>query len=336
MKLTTGFKYCSVCLLIFILGQFKGFAQIYPVNAYVNPVQSSSIIYADYYAVGSDKLKINVTLLDINESNWPVYLSIKIEDEANGLKISTKPGFKPISPLYLNGGQILSLSGSDLYEYLNLNNVDLQGITPAVLGASGKLPEGFYKFSVQVHDYPSGIKISNDVPTYASLMLDPPPIILQPLCEEVIVPNAVPFIPFNWQLSSLPNAINTHYVFTIYQVTDPDVDPYFAVQNANALKVYESGYESLSSFNLDLNTTQLIAGEKYVFRVRAVDDDFGLGGIPVSSFSNDGYSEWCWFYYGYPENGNIPLQSPINGYSFSKQDRRIFSWGLSDAAVNGY
>ncbi|MDA9809998.1 hypothetical protein N9C59_06710, partial [Flavobacteriales bacterium] len=321
-------------LISFISIHIIGSSQIYPVNAYINPIQSSSIIYSDYFAVGSEDLKINISLLDINEINWPVYLSIQIEDEINGLKISTKPGFKPPSPIYLNGGQILSLTGSDLYQYLNLSNVDLQGITPAVIGASGKLPEGFYKFSVKVFDYPSGVKISNDVPTYAALLLDPPPIILQPSCEDVIIPSAVPFIPFNWQLSAFPNSSNVHYVFSIFQVTSEDVDPYFAVQNNKALKVYESGYESLSSFNLDLNTTQLIAGEKYVFRVRAVDDDYGFGGIPVSSFSNNGYSEWCWFYYGYPKDGFIPIQAPENNYSFGKQDFVFLSWGLSDAAVN--
>ena len=125
-------------LILFLNIQFLGVSQIYPVNAYISPIQSSSIVYSDYYTLGSEDLKINISLLDVNEINWPVYLSINIEDEINGLKISTKPGFKPPSPIYLNGGQILSLSGSDLYQYLNLSNVDLQGITPAVFGASGK------------------------------------------------------------------------------------------------------------------------------------------------------------------------------------------------------
>ena len=54
----------------------------------------------------------------------------------------------------------------------------------------------------------------------------------------------------------------------------------------------------------------------------------------MSSFSNNGYSEWCWFYYGYPKDGFIPIQAPENNYSFGTQDFVFLSWGLSDAAVN--
>ena len=65
-------------LILFLNIQFLGVSQIYPVNAYISPIQSSSIVYSDYYTLGSEDLKINISLLDVNEINWPVYLSINI------------------------------------------------------------------------------------------------------------------------------------------------------------------------------------------------------------------------------------------------------------------
>src|SRR5690606_1166131 len=74
--------------------------------------------------------------------------------------------------------------------------------------------------------------------------------------------------------------------------------------------------------NLDL-------GKRYVFRVQAQDEN------GFDSFKNDGYSEICWFAYGYPENGVITLTEPEDEFKFTKEDLPYFKWSAPNNLLNG-
>src|SRR5690606_1518936 len=64
-------------------------------------------------------------------------------------------------------------------------------------------------------------------------------------------------------------------------------------------------------------------------RVRALDAN------GKNIYKNDGYSEFCWFFYGYPSDGVITLNSPEDGKIFGKLDNKTFNWSTSDKGVPG-
>ena len=303
---------------------------MYPVSASTILTPPGSVILSDYYSIGSTSFQSILTFNDFAEISTDVRLKITIE--SSDIKIETKSSFIPVSQITLTPGVPLTLSGSDFYEYLNLPNVNLEGITYSALSSTGRIPEGFYNFCVEVLDYQTGVPVS--LPGCASVYVfaQPPPIILAPICEEVVIPTDPQNIYFQWQMqggASPQLTMGAKYKLYVYEVTDNDVDPYYAVVNNQALLVYESEFENLVSKSLDFSTTLLTAGKKFTFRVRAVDEN------ESDVFLNNGYSEWCWFYYGYPDGGVIEINKPLKENVFSKTDQKLFEWTEPDNAAPG-
>ncbi len=308
-------------------------AQQYPTSATVIMTPPHPVYINDYYGIGSNAFQTILNLNDLNELTWDVRLKITVEGE--GIKLQTKQSFIPPLPITLTSGIPLSLSGSDFARYFDVNNLNLQGITQASLNQSGKLPEGLYNFCVEILDYNSGKPISRMSCQTVFIFFEPPPVLLQPACENIVTPSNPQNLYFAWQIAggaSPTIAMNSKYNMKLYEVTSDNDDPYFAVENNHALLVYESGFISSTSLTIDnasASTTPLVAGKRYVWRVRAVDAD------EKNIYRNDGFSEWCWFYYGYPSDGVLDLQSPDDEYVFDKYENRNFGWSASSLGVPG-
>ncbi len=319
--------YIVVLMLCFLS---TGFSQVMPSNVATILTPPSPILLADYYSIGSTSLQATLNFTDFSEPSWDIRLRVTIESA--DVKLQTSDNFRPATPITITPGVPLIVSGPDFYEYLEVNNLELQGITAATLNQSGKLPEGLYEFCVEILDYETGIPLSLPGCATTYLFNEPPPVILKPECESVVLPTDPQNIFMEWQIAggaSPTISMNSLYKMYVYEVMDDDVDPYFAVQNNNALLVYESDFAAQLSKTLDFTTTILEAGHKYCWRVRAVDED------EQNIYSNDGYSEWCWFYYGYPENGVLEVNQPADEYVYSRNEQMIFDWETSDAAVAG-
>ena len=309
-------------LVLGLIGLNTGFGQIMPSNAAVILNPPSPVFLSDYYSIGSNSLQCVLNFTDFSEPSWDVRLKFTIESA--DLKISTSNNFKPVSPINVSPGVPLTLTGPEFYEYLAVQNLDLQGITAASLNQSGKLPEGLYEFCVEILDYETGIPLSLPGCATAYLFSEPPPVLLKPVCEDVVLPNNPQNIYFEWQIAggaSPQISLTSLYKLFVYEVTDENVDPYFAVQNNNALLVYESDFMNQTSQTMDFTTTLLTAGKKYVWRVRAVDED------EQDIYGNNGHSEWCWFYYGYPSDGILVLNAPADELVFGKLDQKSFCLG---------
>ncbi len=319
--------------LLFLFSVNKSFTQQMPTSATVIMNPPHPVYLNDYYAIGSNAFQTLLTLNDLNEPTWDVKVRVTIEGE--GIKITTKPTFTPLQPITLTSGIPLTFQGSDFEPYLNVNNVDLQGITAASLSQSGKLPEGLYQFCVEILDYQTGIPLS--LPSCATVFIffEPPPVTLNPSCENIVTPSDPQNIYFSWQIAggaSPTIAINSKYKLFVYEITNSSYDPYFAVENNHALLVFESDFVTQTSISLDFGTTStsiLVPGKKYAYRVRAVDAD------EKNIYRNDGYSEWCWFFYGYPSDGVIAIDSPIDEHVFGKYETKTFGWQASDLGVPG-
>jgi uncharacterized protein YjbI with pentapeptide repeats len=323
--------YTILSLIVFL--PFFGNSQQLPVSATTIMNAPHPVYVNEYYSIGSNALQGIVVLNDLNEPSWNVRLLVTIEGE--GIKIKTKQNFLPSNPINLTSGIPLILEGSDFTQYLNVNNVDLEGITAATLNQSGKLPEGIYNFCIEVVDYMSGVQLSLPSCAPAFIFFEPPPVTLQPECQGVVIPSNPQMVNFSWQIAggaSPTIAINSKYQLSVYEVTEEGSDPYFAVANNHALLVYESDFINQTQTQIDfgISTTSMLApGKQYVYRVRAVDAE------EKDIYRNNGFSEWCWFFYGYPHDGNLAITAPEDEHIFAKFETKYFGWEISDLGVPG-
>ncbi len=329
-NILTRNKYIHFILIaIFISSSLSLHSQIRKVvnvNSVITPPYP--IYLNDYCATGSNKLRISLVFQDPDEPTWDVYLKIRLE--SSKIKIETKPDFKLQNPITLHTGIPRWLSGNELYEYFDYNNVTISGISRKELEQSGgRLPEGFYQLSIEVFSHMSGGSMSNvNISAFNISLYDAPTVVL-PISETIVKPSDLQNILFQWQLPVAENPLSVRYKLHLYEVYDPNQDPVNAIANNTAQEIFISEELSFTSYQYDMTKPLLEPGRMYIYLVEAYD----ISGRAI--FKNDGVSEVKWFYYGYPTGGNIKLELPDNNYGYSLRDYKIFRWTAPDNIVAG-
>lgn len=320
----------SFTVLISFISGTDSHGQRLPATVNTTVTAPYSVYLNDYFEIGSNKLAANIIFNDYNEPSWDVRLRITIE--SNRLKIETKPEFTPVRPLTIIPGVPVQLTGGELTEYFNFNNLVFSGISSAALRQNARLPEGMYSFCFEVLDYRTGKVLSTKSCATAWLILQDPPKIINPMCDTYVSPSIPQNILFQWQLSNAmsPNTgMGPQFKLHLYEVTDPSTAPRSAIANGKSLKIFESEIVSQTNFLYDIAAPTLDIGKMYLYQVQAIDPD------GKDLYKNQGLSEVCWFYYGYPTGGNIALQSPLNKSAFSKSDPVNFKWTAPDKRIPG-
>ncbi len=307
------------------------FAQVYPINVTTTVTPPYPISLKDFSAASNTSFRSTIVSNDFQRPTFDVRLKIRIE--SNNIKIETKQSFQPISPITLSAGVPYVLQSTDFGPYLDPNNINVSGTDPnAFYQNGGRLPEGFYQICITVLDYRTGIEISQQGCAMVNIFQEQPPRLMNPECEKMVTPTVPQSVLFGWQASpggSPSLAANSQYTLSIWKILDPNADGYAAVQNGQSMRVFESIPMTQSTFNLDLTTTQLDVGYRYSYQVQAKDN------LGRNVYANDGRSEFCWFYYGYPTGGLISLKSPADGGTIGKNDEKIFEWTATDKKVQG-
>jgi hypothetical protein len=139
---------------------FIAFLITFFVNAQIFPVQINSNVVPPYlptissYATSvNQKYLVNIFTADLTVVNRPAKLKLFIE--GNGIQAQSVPVVNGAPPIYLNGGETLSLTNTDLSAYFQLEN--LQGVTPAQY--ANNLPQGTYNYCIEVYDLVTHPKI---------------------------------------------------------------------------------------------------------------------------------------------------------------------------------
>ncbi len=317
-----------LCLVTILAAVNQGQAQTYPARVATALMPPYSVYLNDYTDPASNNLAATLFFNDFNEPSWEVSLRIKVE--GSEARIQTRPGYRPVQPIILTPGVPLRLSGADLEEYLAVQNIVVEGIDRQEFVAGGRLPEGAYSFCIEILDYRTGRSLSMPGCASALLLLQDPPRIVTPTCQNALQPQVPQRINFSWQL---PSATATRpgdilYKLSIYEVTDPTADPEYALANGNALQIFEEEVDR-TTFVYDASAPDLTLGSRYVFRVQATNAE------GRSTFKNDGYSEPCWFYYGYPTGGLVALQQPAPNAAYGRGEQPVFRWNAPDNLLPG-
>ncbi len=315
-------------IVLFLLSIQSTNAQVkYPVTTNVNVGAPQPVYLSDYYQPASNNLLVNLVLNDLNEPFWNARLKFTIT--GTDLKIVTKTGLRPSQPVELTSGTMVTLRDEQLMEYLSPDRVIASGAAAGLFNQTGRLKEGIYNLCVEVLDYNSGTPISLPACATMWIQLKEPPMIISPMCKQYIAPIDPQNILFQWQPVTIgPNVnANIQYSINIYELTDYEANPQLALQNGQALRVFESDPIMGTSYVYDIADPLLEVGKRYIYTVRAFDyegKDF---------IKNNGNSEVCDFYYGYPEGGVITLRLPEAGYAYGYDETPEFEWNSTNRRI---
>jgi hypothetical protein len=265
-------------------------AQVFPLQVSPQLVPPYSPYLSDYAAPGSQVLVVQVRANDLTLTNYPCKLRIKIEGV--GIDIRTKQDFTP-APLMLHGGGIPELLyGEDLAAYFDADALDFSGYSRAEYQRTARLPEGVYRFSVEVLDYYRGSVVSNTGTATAWIILNDPPLLNLPAQHSTVRVQDPQNILFTWtpRHTGSPNAaFTTAYTFALVEIWPDQRNPNDAFLTQSSL------YETSTTQNqLLYGATEpaLLPGRTYAWQVTARD----TGGKDL--FKNHGASEVFVFTYG--------------------------------------
>ncbi|WP_394776511.1 fibronectin type III domain-containing protein [Flavobacterium sp.] len=230
------------------------------------------------------KMQLLINPTDIAIAQRQIRLKLYIQ--GNGLNIQSSDYIQGQRPIFINGGELQTLTNTDIAALFRLEN--LQGISAAQY-ANG-LPEGMYNFCFEMYDFVTNQKISQKSCASLYLILNDPPLLNTPQKNEQIASTEFPNILFTWTPRQI-NATNVSYKFELKQLIDPTLDPQFAFQMSPIL-YEETLFSTALLYNLSMPI--LTPGLRYAWRVKAISTT-GLSENAV--FKNDGYSEIYSFKY---------------------------------------
>ena len=306
-------------LVIMLMGAWgNALAQNRPVTTTLQLMPPYSVYLADYARPGSEQMQVYLLLRDLSEAQYDVRLRLTIE--GSGIRLQTNPTYIP-PPITLEGGAPTLVSGEALAPYLESRNLLFSGITQAEYEQRRALPEGFYQFTVEVIDYRRADRVLSRPATFmAWFTLNEPPRLTAPLCGSALPLQEPTNILFQWigggNLTP-GSAFSTEYELTLVEVFPAERNVDDAIRSSIPLLQTTT---TETSYLYGITDAALIPGQKYAFRVRAVDTQ----GRDV--FKNQGYSEVCSFTYG----DGLALAPPDGIRVYAENARKaLVNWHLS-------
>ena len=303
--------------IFFILLTFQIFGQVYPVQMtpVFNVPYSSRL--SDYATSMEVKMQLLINTTDIGITNRQVRLKMYVQ--GSGIQAQSTDVLVGMNPLYINGGELLTLTNLDLAALFRLEN--LEGISPAQYATN--LPEGLYSICFELYDYLTQQRISQKSCAQLYLMFNEPPLLNTPARNESIAVTEFPNILFTWTPRQI-NATNVSYQFELKEILDPTIDPQIGFLTSPIL--YEEEFRS-TALLYDISKPNLLPGKRYAWRVRAMS----TSGLSLNNvFKNDGYSEIYHFTYA----SHCPAPTFILSEAVSARSVRI-SW-LGDKSHTKY
>ena len=321
MKIFFRYILLSTTLLLTLTAK----SQRFPVQANVQLLPPYSISLADYASPEVDRVRLNLLLLDLTRPTYDVRLRLLIE--GTGIRIETDPAFNP-PPITIEAGVPAILTGIDLAPYFDTGNLVFSGISKQQYERQGVLPEGFYRFTIQVTDARRRDRIvARDAFTQAWLALGEPPLLNTPFCgSEVRINEGQQNLIFSWTPIGInPNAaMGTEYEFTLVEVRPSGRNPNDAINTTRPL--YRVTTDA-TGFVYGITEPPLLSGITYAWHIRAIDPN-GL-----DRFKNQGYSKVCSFIV--PEE-EVPLGAPTDVSANAESERSARVTWRTVPEGNGY
>lgn len=273
--------------LLFLLTSLNLTGQVvYPIRA--NTVLSQPLPYSlSGFVSEPGKMTLNIFVDDIKLDQYAV--KFRVNFEGNGIKISTRPNLYQ-EPYYVDGGMTHSLTGFELENLMDPDNLIFEGYSRQQYKKDDRLPDGVYRVWIDVIDYYRNVKVAMSTPSIGMIYMAKAPRLSFPVDKSEIDPVLMPSIRFSW-FSILPvdPLADIAYRFKLYEIRIAGRDPYEVVNVRQPIFQEEVNH---SNFTYDLGMPPLMPGHWYVWRVEAFDRENRV------KFQNDGYSDVLTFRYG--------------------------------------
>lgn len=271
----------------------------FPINIQTVIAPPYTPYLSDFYNQSS---KMRVILTNTTGNDQQIRFVISLVSD-NGIQLVPNSLFKPSHPIVLKGFQTLTLSSQseELRDYFTTDNLTINGIEKSSLVQSDVLPEGNYEICVRAFDYSSGIPLSSESPLGCSMIpinYTDPPMIIQPLCSENIIPLNLQNIIFTWTVpATFPS--NLEYEFTLKEIPLPintlqsksnNLNPNDVIKNPSYSVLFTTRLKT-NSFIYTPSHPKLYEGRSYVWRIKAIDNRANF------TIKQNGFSEACTFTY---------------------------------------
>ncbi len=241
--------------------------------------------YSPYYSDYFDGNNNTMLIIRNNDQTTHKIKLVGTINGDNGISISTKKDFTPVSPLILLPNQVLTLTGQNLRNYLGMEDINVIGIDKSILLRSSALPEGNYDICFQALDYDTSEPLSLPSPsgcgTAEIIFPDAPQLILPNNEDSVITQNGILPVNFTW-IPPIPTPLGIKYILQIAEYFNPSLDPN-SLLDATTKYYYEKELQTTTFITLP-NDPPLLDNRTYCWRVIAFDP-FGK-----TQFKNNGKS----------------------------------------------
>ncbi|RDK87349.1 hypothetical protein [Marinirhabdus gelatinilytica] len=220
----------------------------------------------------------------------------------NGVSMVLAPSFVPPSPILVPPLGMTRLTGIQLQDYWNINAWQVSGVTASEIIIGNGLPEGNYELCIRALDFATGQPLSLPAPSgcsFFNINSIEPPIILQPMCGEIVNTGAPQNLLFSWSIPAGANPSQIEYELVIMEVFN-NMDPNQLFLSSGTPPFFQK-IIPVNVYNYTLADPPLEKGRTYAFRVTALNKP---GNPRPLNFRNGGSSEVCTFIYGEPEDTN--------------------------------
>ncbi|TRX62613.1 hypothetical protein FNH22_00530 [Fulvivirga sp. M361] len=300
-------------------------AQRFPATTSLQLIPPYSVNLEDYASPGVDRVFVTAVFNDFSQNSWNVKFRVTIQ--GGGVQLQTNPD-AALPPIRLVTGEMEQFTGADLADYFSYSNMRISGIDLGELQTRDGIPEGMYTFSIEVLDYNTGVPISNKASVMTTLILNDPPQITLPVCGARVLDTEPQNILFQWLPlhQGSPNSLfATSYELTIVEMPE-GLNPEEAVRSG--IPIFQTTTD-VNNFLYDTSAPLLENGVTYAYRIRATDsENLGL-------FKNDGYSNVCWFTFGFSTGGVIELHSPARETIIKSDAKPVFQWSAPNNLSQG-
>ncbi len=309
-------KFLAILIIFFqvVISGIYG-QSTYPVQATPTLTPPYSLNLSDYSKFGSQQLMVNITVKDLNISNMPVKLRIKLE--TMGVTIENPPTINT-TPIYIDGGSTTILFGKDLADNFNVKNLIFKGYSKEAYARTGQLPEGFYRFTVEVLHFNNNRPVSNQGTATAWITLGKPPVLKLPLNNTQLGQFKGMPITFSWLASNVGSPVSANSIQYKFEMWEMRIDGIAPNTVAASMPVFHEHTTFNTMYSLYPSTLLMEPGMKYAWRITASDVS---GFVP---FEQNGQSEIRTFEY------KAACDSVTNFAATQRGQSGQFSWDAEE------
>jgi TANFOR domain-containing protein len=332
-----------ICLFLFSLIAAVAHAQ-YPINVQVNVAPPYPIRLSDFTAIESNVL---VNLQNNSGDTYSVALVGTLLNETTGASITSDLSRISSACITALPGTTM-LSGEDLRELFNPDNLIYRGLSRTQIRGDEALPEGRYTLCIRVMECNMIGKFLSEIPSepFGCSGFDvnyvDPPVLISPICDGLIATDDIQMTIAWTQVIPTRAGVMIDYTIRIVEVEPVTRNPYDAMLTSPA--IFNQDISGTTVYNLMLQDEILLEpGRKYAIQITAKNAEGEV------AFRNDGKSEVCTFKYGnslaldgfaiapnYPLNGDVipfdffPIVVKFNPYS-NEYNRFTYDFNISSS-----